>query len=72
MAAKFERGSRLVLILSAVRQPNAEINYGTGKYVGRETIADAKVPLNIKWLSSSVIDIPVRDSRALSPAASAH
>jgi predicted acyl esterase len=58
--AKFARGSRLVVILSAMRQPTAEINYGTGKDVGRETIADARTPLDIKWLSSSVIDIPVR------------
>ena len=57
----FARGSRLVMLIAAVRQPNIEINYGTGKDVGRETIADAKAPLDIKWLSSSVINIPVRE-----------
>jgi hypothetical protein len=48
-------------VIAAVRQPNIEINYGTGKDVSRETIADARAPLDIKWLSSSVIDIPVRE-----------
>lgn len=60
MSRKFEPGSRLVVILAAVRQPNAEINYGTGKEVGRETIADAGTSLQIKWLNSSEIDIPAR------------
>jgi hypothetical protein len=54
------RGSRLVVLIAAVRQPSIEINYGTGRDVGRETIADARTPLDIKWLSTSVIDIPVR------------
>jgi hypothetical protein len=56
----FEPGSRLVVLISAVRQPNTEINYGTGKDIARETIADAKTPLDIQWLGSSTIDIPVR------------
>lgn len=57
----FARGSRLVVVIAAVRQPNVEINYGSGKDVGAETIADARTPLDIKWLSSSVIDIPIRE-----------
>jgi putative CocE/NonD family hydrolase len=60
ISRKFARGSRLVVVLAAVRQPNTEINYGTGKDVSRETIADAKAPLDIRWLDSSTIDIPVR------------
>src|SRR5579862_450563 len=59
ISRKFEPGSRLVMILGAVRQPNTEINYGTGKDVATETISDAKSPLDIKWLGSSVVDIPV-------------
>jgi uncharacterized protein len=61
MSSRFEPGSRLVMVLGAVRQPNTEINYGTGGEVGRETIADAKIPLDIKWLSASTINIPVRE-----------
>jgi hypothetical protein len=44
-----------------VRQPNTEINYGTGKEVGLETAADAGGDLDIKWSNSSAIDIPVRE-----------
>ena len=60
ISRKFERGSRLVVVLAGLRQPNTEINYGTGKEVGQETVADAKAPLDIRWLTSSVISIPVR------------
>jgi hypothetical protein len=36
-----------------------EINYGTGKDVSGETVADAKEPLQIKWFDDSYIDLPV-------------
>jgi len=45
ISRKFERGSRLVVVIAALRQP----------------IADAKTPLDIRWLNSSVISIPVRE-----------
>ena len=61
MSVKFEPGSRLVAVVSAVRVPSAEINYGTGKDVSRETIADAGAPLDIKWSTDSEIDMPVRE-----------
>ncbi|HEX4158248.1 MAG TPA: CocE/NonD family hydrolase [Rhizomicrobium sp.] len=61
ISRKFARGSRLVVLLAAVRQPNTEINYGTGKDVSGETIADAKTQLDIRWLTSSTLDIPVRE-----------
>jgi putative CocE/NonD family hydrolase len=56
---KFEPGSRLVLLLSAIKQPDVQINYGTGKDVSDETIADAKEPLNIQWFDDSFIDVPL-------------
>lgn len=56
----FQTGSRLVMVLSIVKQPDIEINYGTGKDVSNETIADARKPLMIKWCGDSFIDIPVR------------
>ncbi len=61
MSVTFEPGSRLVATLSAVRQPNTEINYGTGKEVSRETVADAGSDLEIEWSDRSVIEIPVRE-----------
>lgn len=61
IARKFAPGSRLVVLVCAIRQPGAEINYGTGGEVSRETIADAKAPLDVKWFGASEIDIPVRE-----------
>jgi hypothetical protein len=52
--------SRLVVVLSILKSPGAQINYGTGKDVSDETIADGKEPLNIKWFGDSFIEVPVR------------
>ncbi len=59
-AWKFERGSRIVVLVSIVKDPGLELNYGTGKAVADETIADAKMPLRIQWFPDSVVDVPVR------------
>ena len=58
MSRRFERGSRLILLLEAIKTPAAQINYGTGRDVSDETIADAGEPLTIQWLGDSTIDIP--------------
>jgi putative CocE/NonD family hydrolase len=60
---QFAAGSRLVVTLSIIKRPDAEINYGTGKAVSAETIADAKVPLSIKWFNDSFVTIPVLMTR---------
>ncbi len=52
-------GSRLVAVLSIVKNAGQQINYGTGGDVSVETIADAKVPLQIRWFGDSYIDVPV-------------
>ena len=56
---QFTAGSRLVVVLNIIKRPDAQINYGTGKDVSDETIADAKVPLSIKWFNDSFVVIPV-------------
>ncbi len=56
---RFQPGSRLVAVLSVNRWPGAQINYGTGKDVSDETIADGKEPLAIQWFADSFIDVPV-------------
>jgi putative CocE/NonD family hydrolase len=53
------KGSRLLLVLDINKNPYAQINYGTGKDVSEESIADAKVPLKIRWYNDSYVDIPV-------------
>jgi putative CocE/NonD family hydrolase len=57
---QFQVGSRLVVVLSIIKQPGEQINYGTGRDVSDETVADAKVPLKIKWSSQSLVEIPVK------------
>jgi putative CocE/NonD family hydrolase len=57
---QFQAGSRPVVVLSIIKQPGEQINYGTGKEVSDETIADASVPLQIKWSSQSLVEIPVK------------
>jgi uncharacterized protein len=53
-------GSRIVLLLNVIKQPDLQINYGTGKDVSDETIADAGEPFTINWFGDSFIDLPVR------------
>ena len=55
---RFHAGSRLIVLVSIVREPDIQINYGTGKDVSDETIADAKAPLRIKWFDDSFVTIP--------------
>jgi putative CocE/NonD family hydrolase len=59
---QLQPGSRLVVLLNIIKQPDFQINYGTGKDVSEETIADAGEPLQVKWFGDSFIDLPVRQS----------
>lgn len=52
-------GSSLVVVLSINKQPDLQINYGSGKDVSDETIADAGEPLLVQWRGGSHIDVPV-------------
>jgi putative CocE/NonD family hydrolase len=56
---KIAKGSRLILIVNINKDPQWEVNYGTGKEVSRETIKDAGEPLQVKWFTDSYIKIPV-------------
>ena len=55
-------GSRLVAVISVIKNPGQEINYGTGGIVADETIADADVPVAIKILPGSYLEIPINDN----------
>jgi len=55
----FQPGSRLVAVLRIIKAPGAQINYGTGKDVSDETVADGKEPLKIEWSGESFIGVPV-------------
>ncbi len=60
IARQLQPGSRLVVALAINKHPGAQINYGTGKDVGDESIADATEPLRIEWLGNSSFEIPLR------------
>jgi uncharacterized protein len=59
---QFQSGSRLGVVLGILKQPDLQINHGTGGDVSDETIADAGAPLEIQWFGDSFIDIPVARS----------
>jgi predicted acyl esterase len=59
MSRMLQAGSRLVAVLSIIKESGRQINYGSGKEVSDESIADATTPLQISWFGSSYLDLPV-------------
>ncbi len=59
MAKQIQAGSRIVAVLNVIKESGRQVNYGTGKDVSDETIADARTPLQIKWFSDSFILLPI-------------
>ena len=59
VSRKLAPGSRLAIVLAVNRQPDMQINYGSGKDVSDETIDDAGEPLRVEWSSDSHIDVPI-------------
>lgn len=62
VARQLAAGSRLLLLLTVNKNPFAQVNYGTGKDVSDESVADAERPLQVKWHDTSFIDVPLRDT----------
>ena len=60
MSRRLNAGSRIVIVLSIVKNPGQQLNYGTGGDVSDESMADAGEPLSIRWLAGSFVDLPVR------------
>jgi len=56
---RLEPGSRLVMVLGVIKNSGQQINYGSGKSVSEETIADAGEPLEIDWFTDSFVDVPI-------------
>lgn len=59
VSRRLEPGSRPVIVLRINKQPDMQINYGTGGDVAAETVADAGTPMRVEWLGGSVFEIPV-------------
>ncbi|QOG04833.1 CocE/NonD family hydrolase [Flavobacterium sp. MDT1-60] len=56
---ELQKGSSIVIVMGVNKNPNWEVNYGSGKDVSSETLADAKEPLEIKWYTNSTITLPI-------------
>ncbi len=59
---QLSKGSRLLLVLNIDKNPFAQINYGSGKDVSKETIRDAGKPLQIQWSNASFVDLQISDT----------
>ena len=59
VSKKVSKGSRLVVYLNVNKNPFSQLNYGTGKDVSDETIADATEKLRVQWSDHSFISVPV-------------
>ena len=60
MSRRASAGSRIVAVIGVIKNPGQQINYGTGKDVSDETVADAGDPVSIRIFGSSYIDLPWR------------
>lgn len=60
LGRKLAAGSRIVVALGAIKQPDRQLNLGSGKEPADETIAEAGAPLEIRWNGSSYLDLPMR------------
>lgn len=56
-ACRLAAGSRIVLVIGINRRPDRQVNYGSGKDVNSETIADAKWPVRVRWHARSYVEI---------------
>jgi hypothetical protein len=59
VSRQLSKGSRLLVVLDVNKGPGGQINYGTGKDVSDESIADATEPLKVEWGTDSMVRVPV-------------
>ena len=64
---RVDAGSRLVVVLDVLKDGFHQINYGTGRDVSDESIADAGEPLRVEWSTDSFVQIPIRRARDAAP-----
>jgi putative CocE/NonD family hydrolase len=60
---QLQKGSRLLVVLNINKNPFSQVNYGSGKEVNEETVADAGEPLRIQWSTESYIRLGVSPVR---------
>jgi uncharacterized protein len=59
VARQLSKGSRLLVLLTVNKNSWAQVNYGTGKDVSDESMADAKEPLEVHWYNDSFVQVPI-------------
>jgi predicted acyl esterase len=59
VSRRMQPGSRLLVLLDAVKNPSAQVNYGTSADVSEESVKDAGAPLQIRWNAGSYVDVPI-------------
>jgi putative CocE/NonD family hydrolase len=59
VSRKLSKGSQIVVVVNVNKNSSAEVNYGTGKDVADESVADAGEPLRIEWYGDGFVKIPV-------------
>jgi uncharacterized protein len=53
-------GSRLVVVVNVNKNPQSQLNYGSGKDPSDETLQDAVTPLRLTLYSGSIVLLPTR------------
>jgi len=59
VSRQLQKGSRLLVVLDVNLNQHHQINYGTGRDVSDESVADAGEPLIVDWHNSSHLEIPI-------------
>jgi uncharacterized protein len=59
VSRRLRAGSRLLVVLDVNKNSFHEVNYGTGKAVSTESIADATQPLRVEWRTDSYVKVPM-------------
>jgi putative CocE/NonD family hydrolase len=67
VSKKLFKGSKLVVVFNGNKNPNCQINYGTGKEVTKESIEDAGAPLKLRLNSESKIEVPIWNNKQHKP-----
>lgn len=49
----------MLVLLDVNKNFIAQVNYGTGKDVSDESVADADGPLQVRWHTDSYVNVPL-------------
>jgi len=58
VSRQMSKGSRLLVLLDVNKNSIAQVNYGTGRDVSDESIADADAALQVRWHTDSYVKAP--------------